>query len=539
MAFLTLNGVTTKILAANASAVPVEIGKSDRLLGGEAYREVRATKRSWRVRARVLQEADAIPLMRMLIGRGHGFTFDTNADSVGGITPSGTPIYSTHTGTAAVSPSTSSASPVLNYKGSVLGAGAYIPASKFGAGAIAVEKGTTNLLSSNVASGTDTSGNTTGFTAVDGAALTSVTTAAWQGARSLQVVTSGTVNGVRGGVQTSPVSASASTEYVGSVYIRTSTSTTVRCWLRDEVNGIDGPVLTITTTAGTWYRATDLTLGTGGGSPTVSLHVEEGTADSAITINADGWQIETGSYSTSWVNGTRAAGALSYPPGLLGVARDLTINAWVTAPDIFALSPYPTLVLLEGDSGYSGLADPRVHVTFGAAAFNAEFTTRAGDGPGTSDTIASASNSVPLNAWTMITAVLRTNPRAGQAKKELWINGVQAATSSPSAVPDFSAATPQAFYVGNNAGAALWDYGHIDDLLVLPAAASASQIAAWYGAGVSQATLPRLAMGGDLLRTGETINVKASLDDVRMVAAVLGSTFEANLREFDFTIEEV
>ncbi len=180
-----------------------------------------------------------------------------------------------------------------------------------------------NILTKNQATTGDALGDTTGFTAVDSATLQSLYFDSESNApdfpgRVVWVDPSSTVNGTRGGVQTDAVSASATTAYVGSVYVRKSGagSTSVRVYLRDEVNGIDGTATTATVTGTAWSRV-EATLTTGAGSPTISMYVLEETADGGVAFNIRQAQIETGSTATVWFSGTVRTGSVTVHKGLM------------------------------------------------------------------------------------------------------------------------------------------------------------------------------------------------------------------------------
>jgi len=518
MSFLTLNGLAVEVRDAGDSVYePIEVGLDyTRGLSGRPWHTARAVKNKWKFETVPMVEANAVALVRMLLGQGHTFPFDTDLLSSGGLSPT-TSVYELIKGIAA------DLQPITN-------------AVKFGAniagGALAVEAAATNMLSSNVATGTDTSANTTGFTAIDLATIATSTAAFFQGARSLSVISTLTTNGTLAGVKTNAVAASAATHYVGSVYVRAAVGSpslgfAVRAYLNDEVNAIAGPVSTITLTAN-WQRIPDLTLTTGAGSPTISLYVTENVDASNITFYCDGFQLETGDVSTQWVNGTRAgAGLLKYSTGLVSGLTDLTINTWIKLP-VQATTRY--LVHVLGNDLGSAV---RNTLRFSSASSLINFTTN-GNVPSSSNII--SSGALNRNQWYMVTAVLRRNPRSGQPAKELWVDGVLVASSLLTThLPDLSTATGVSvgsFFTAANP----WHGGAIDDLMLLPYAVSSVQIASWAASGIPQ-TLPRLIAAGDFLAGVPSILVRAVPKTVAYIPHASGSTFVENSGRVEFELE--
>lgn len=517
MAFLTLNGVTAKIV--QATMMPRELGDSGRLASGAYRKEVRSSKRSWRLQLRPVTPDDGVGLIRILLGRGHGFPFDANTQSAGGLAALGSPIATLHSALAA------DGLAVLNE-------------AKRGNGSIAVDAAATNLLTTNQAT---VETDLTGFSAVDGAALTRVTTNKWQATACVQVTTSAVVNAVRGGVAVLGTAPSTSV-YTVSAYVMATSAITVQVIGRNNTLGTDGTPTVVALTPNVWQRISAQTPSVTAGDA-VSLRVMENTIDSGVTFFVDGLMQQVGTVLNSWVDGSRAAPSLSYPPGVLAGSGDFTINAWIMPPPTAGTQP---IVIIEAASGYTGFVSSALARLQFDPTQTVLFYTRAADWTGTLDGITGGAASCPAGSWAMVTAVFRQNPRAGQARKELWINGVMVASSTPvagfsfPAVPDFKTYAPTAVYIGNNNGAEPFDGGLIDDVQILPFAASGTLIAAWFASTSSLATYPKLVMAGDLLRTSvETVDVKGTVDSVKYLSAFSGSTFYNNMRDVSCVLEEV
>lgn len=507
MPFIAFNSIAAKVV--KATQTYTQLGESSRGFAGKARREVRATKRSWELHLRAMRPDEGYGLVQTLLGRGHGFPFDN------------TSMYSSG---AVVPLVNSNVAQLLASDG-----GAIFCAKQFGA--IAIDGGCTNLLSSNVATGTDTSATTTGFSAVDSAAISTSTTYSWQGSRVLKVIADSAVNAIRSGAKTDAIAVSNLTAYAGSVWVKAASAVSVRAYLRDETNAIDGTAVTVALAASTWTRIDNLLVTTGAAGSTLSLYVLEETADSGITFYCDGFQIETGSYSSAWVDGTRAASSLTYSPGLVTSFVDLTVNAWMTmpSPDVqrtwltMASAMTGALLRLDTDGG----AGPNVNLRF--------VTT--GRHPTASDVV--SIGSISRRVLHMVTVVLRKNPRSGQANKELWVDGVLVASSSVAAEDFPNLANVTALEIGARTGGTFgWTSGTIEELSLLPYAAGPTEILGWYGETSPQTKQSQLIMTGDLLRAGESIAVTARVSSVEHIYASDGNTYR-QMREITCTVEEV
>jgi hypothetical protein len=142
------------------------------------------------------------------------------------------------------------------------------------------------------------------------------------------VVTSATVNSVKGGVYAN-ITATASKTYSGSVYVKGTG--TVEVYLRDNTGATESSRTSVTLSATTWKRVTVNDFSVGGGSPDLWLAVVEATADSNITFYCDGWQVEQNGISN--LRGKISLlgdGLLS--PGMLPLGMSEFFSRWVTLP---------------------------------------------------------------------------------------------------------------------------------------------------------------------------------------------------------------
>lgn len=528
MPFVKLDGVTIRVRDDGSKLKTEEIGTSGRVVGGSYQRTARVFKRAWFLKTTALEAQDAQRVSEFLRARGQAFRF-VDANSEGGLAPvAGVYTLRGISGGGGTSPT-----PILNE-------------SKFG-GAVAVDLSTTNLFSDNVASGTDTLSNTTGFASVDGATLLSDTIRYISGARSLSIETATGVNGVRGGVSTSPIAALAATVYTASFYLMNRPGTSpqpLRAYLSDIANGITGSIVTVTPLDEIWSRVV-CQITTGALATTLALYVLEDVADQGARFLLDNLQLEARTHATSWVlpSTPRAGGVLRYSAGALRhfpIDGAFTALAWVRRPDL--------AVGIVGDPGTRAIFDIRQTVanppetvnslrvkTLGNGSDALQFQTKPGQRPSIGDVISGGSMSDPL-AWYHVVVVVRPHPKTGEHKKELWLDGVLVAFSDPTQ-PLPSAAYATEFSIGGDQvpDSRPWSGGEIADLAFLPFDASPSMIASFYASGLPQARAPRHLLEGSMLEPEDSCEVAATVDSERY-QTYAGAP---NARAITFDLEEV
>ena len=186
-----------------------------------------------------------------------------------------------------------------------------------GKSGILIEEGTTNLLTANQSTGTDTLGDTTGFAIVHGSETISSTTEQYfQGTKSLKCVCPGTYS--TEGWKTTNITVSASTSYTASAWVRVNAGVSFMFGVTD-VN--DKATQNTYTGTGTWqYVSVSQTTD----SDTV-LVVRSYTVTSpqACTMYADMIGLEAKAYPTSWVLGgtTRNAETLTIPSSVVNLSQ--------------------------------------------------------------------------------------------------------------------------------------------------------------------------------------------------------------------------
>lgn len=519
MPFIKVNGITISVADGKSRLRREPIGGAfSRADDGTARLTRKKLARNWDLETIPLAATEAYPLAGLLWGLGNLWTF--NADEYSDGKAQGPAVAKVATlRTAESAPSH-------------VAPGTWVANPKFGAGCFAVEEGRTNILSENVRTGTDSGGTTAGWTAIDAATLTSDATQFWQGAKSLKVVTNG-AGGVRGGVKTDAVSAAASTAYAASVYLKASSgSPLVRVYLRDEVNGTSGTTRTATLSTTTWTRV-EVTHTTGGGSPTLSLYVEEDTIDAALTFFGDGWQIEAGAFSTSWIAGSgatiaRAAGSLVYQPQDLQKLTDLTIIAWTrgspgTADDVDQIlaSVYPQNAWASGGPYISIFTEQAT----GSLLYQSN--------PASPSTV---TKTTPWDgAWHQIAMTVR---QKGGYRVAGFYDGALVAANTPASTPLFSTVDLGIGCVRASGTTSRFFNGLLDDVVVLPFAVPDAWISTWYTAGAYAAAPPDVQISGDIVSGAETVNCLGELDEEPFVQFSSAGAWQNSGMRLPFMLHE-
>lgn len=506
MAFLRVNGWAIPLIDGSPEEEHVLGGDFGRSFSGSPLSDEHFDKRVWAGRTPPVTELVAQAIKGAVRGLGHVWAFDSDLYSSKGLGPGAT--------VGALRPSVAAdGKPVVNSLG--------IAESKYGVASLAIEAATTNILAQNQRNGAE-DGTTTGFAVVAGGAISSQTTQAYQGLRSLRVVTSASGDGA----ETTAVAASAATAYVGSVHVYVAANRSVNLLLIDDVGTIATAGFNLV--GGKWNRIS-VTGSTDGAATNIKVRLTDAFAGGA-TFYLDGFQIETGTVATSWADNARAAGDLSYSPSWLAGAVDVTMNVWARMP---TANPAAHLYLAALDSGVAAADNCFLYRPSGTAVVR--FST-AGS---TSDDLSSAA--VWNGTWHMITAVLRRNPETGEVTKRLFVDGASVATSSPAAtaLPDF--AEFARFDVGHSGGFGRigTDGSLVDDVMVVPYAAPSELVAAWYAMGKAMSPLSRVYVDGDAMPDDPlTVLAEGKAQVSKYVAARSGGAFRSNLRMVDVELWE-
>jgi hypothetical protein len=460
-AFLKINGWEVPVAVDKGTAAPLELGTHDRSTDETLSIHRGADKLGVDFTTSWIPPETARALVALLRGRGDHWSFDPDDTDSQAYSGKGIELAGTHVDHGEF---------VNVFAGHTVG----VP--RFGSGCVEVSKATTNLFTSaNVRTGTDTASDISDFTANGGATLTSSSSAAWQGSRSLKVASAASAGS---GAQAAQA-CSASTAYCGSVYLKAFSGTpTVRVYLKETTGGsATGTAVSVTLSTSAWTRVS-CTITTGAGVSALALVVDT-PSSTAVTFYADGWQLQTGGFATGWVDGSRAASAFSAQLGDMRASDDLTIMFWTigsatdgvawlvgSSTDYLALKQSSAVVV--GEVGRTG----NVPITyFGGYSFDGD-------------------------DWHHVAVVMRRQPQAGSYNLELYIDGAQ---YSPATATLPSLGANPLLYVGTDAGGANPWNGMFDDLVVLPYGLDADQIAGVYGLARSFPDLPKLAVSGLLV----------------------------------------
>jgi len=523
VAFLSLNGWA--IPTVEFSRNTLRVGDRGRVHGGEWMAYDRYTKREWTARTSPMPADDANALAHMLRGLGHHWSFDdetlTSSNSYN-IDAGGT--YSVMVGTAA------DGAEVVN--GAANGKG------------IQVDPASVNVLSANQAS---VETDTTGFTAIDGAALTQDATHYWTGTKSLKVVTSGAVNSIAGGVETDGITTGIAYYCLASAYVKATAaiSVTIDMYDADAVQAAGGSVYSLE--AGKWHR---IRVGPWLRAATTDLRVRvtESVADSNVTFYVDGLQLETLSTATiDWPHTAWMAGGTSRAsPDVIAFddatffdqfTQDFTINLFASVPSTTFTSQTMDLLFAQDSPAWNETLRMRVQTGVLYAGYRS-----GGSGVSTLQRALGTDwddggSAVTGGTIKMCTIVRRTKPLADGYKMALYFDGVLAQGRSNTG-PD--ATQFDSFWLGNNGqigGGGQQHGGIIDELTMCPYPWSANMIAA-VAANSKFGPIPKLTATGDFLDTGSSLDVFAAEISINHEPAVQSNAWDNASRSVSFKLIE-
>lgn len=504
MPYLTLNGITIPVVRCEETrSTP---GTVSRVHSGTCNVSRRLNKREWKCLTPPVRGSQAATIKGLIRGLGNCWRFDdqtlydakghcldlagSDFDTVADLT--------TATGNVVEEEVVSG---VIQY-----GRGTLSPSVEARRYSASVPNATTNELDS--ATRKIQSGSASSFTAVDSATVSVVDTKSWAGGGyALKVVTSGSVNSVKGGVYNSTAASIGSGNYaVGSIYLLSdealAADRTLEIYLYDITNAASSTVVTIELEQSKWTRVHIPAYKPGSGAFTCRLYIKEATEDSGLTFYADGLQIEekaTETGSSAWYDGIRAtAGVISSDAlGFLGGAGDCTIFAWCSNPPIATADSDRYLFCMRATaSGNNPLVRLRRLASNGYVRMDVI------DENGTETTV---TGSVDFNSgdshhagqMIMLAGVVRRAPGSGESNVELYAAG--------SLVDSANATMPDLSEIAGTNGEGGWGcyppnlypwVGTIDDLTVLPYAMDAVSIAALATRG-RFSSLPEYLAEGD------------------------------------------
>lgn len=544
MVFLRINGWTVPVADGSVRYNPVDIGEDTRAFDGTLLTDRRARKREWQAETNQLTEIVAKAIEGSVAGLGD--VIPGNWANVYNSTED----FFTAKGVARTT-STSGTSGAHRFGIAADGASVVDSAgnteSKFGNASMGFEAGNGafhNILSGNstadnIRTATDELGTTSGFAAFGTASLASENLGfRVRGARSLKV----TPTGVGAGFMTSGVTASASTDYAGSVYIRTASDQSITVSLRNQAGTLVGSAQTLACIAGQWHRF-EVAGNTPGGTTSISIRATNGS--SGVVFYADALQIEANTHATTWANpGRDASPAACRYINLHKGATDITVMTWVKLPSATHTSDQQLVQLTMSGSGlenYAFLLRPS-----GTSTLRLE--TREPDGM----TMPNLDYAATWDGdWHHVAFVLRQDPETGEAKRTIYFDGAAVASDNPSGdLPRWDidqpnrAAADNTFrdethtFLGGFAASNNLEFGLLDDVAVFPWAMPAAQIAAIYNLGAALPQLPRCFVDGDIAPDPtNSIECRGSVT-ASYVVAQLGGAQRSNNRKVGFSLRE-
>jgi len=523
--FLTINGWNLPVADGSLKRKPDLPAKITRAASGKALAHQVARKLRIDGTAQLSDPETGAAIEGLLSGAGHRWGFNLVSGALEiyssrGLYAYGSPIsYNRPAAGADLLTSTDSYSTSSN-----------IVPPKLGDACLWTGPALANLLTANCGDGTDTSSATTGFTARVGAGtsvLSSSTAAKWRGSRSLLATVSAHVGS---GWECQYATGVASTQYVGAVYLLAASGTPqVDVWVRDETAGADGTKVRVTLSTTVWRRVEAAHTTSGAGGPHVVKLIVETAGTGGEDFYAD--ELLLGASATphagAWTAGgsTRTATNLLYRLNDLSPTDDFTIMAWVRTN------------LLSG--GLSGLG--QVLFQIGDSTTNCvSIAGQLGDDAVTTqiDGVAGAHEDFGIlgdldGAWTHIALVVRRI----DGSITTFQDGVATGAAATGSLPAFTA--PNLAIGSDLAGAHIFE-GMIDEVVFVPWAMSAEQIAAWYTREFSD--LPRLDVAGNVI-AGTAVEMEMLSDGEAItdeyVQASDDGTWSSRFRRVTFGLREV
>ena len=516
---LQINGWSVPVAAPSATRGEESIGGVERTVNGRLSRTRSALLDTYEGMI-ALGDGELARAFRALVqGRGHRLDCENTTYTSKGLAPTGSAVFRS-SGAVVDTGGTSRTDP------------------KFGSYCLALEAAVKNWLTQNVRTGTDSGTNTTGFeasvagAASAGATLTSSTTTAWQGSRSLKTVTTAVANQ---GFRTTVINP-AGANVCGSVYLKADSGTPqVKVFLYDNTAAAAGTKTTVTLSSTAWQRVEVVATGTSGHN--WCLCVEQ-VAAGITTFYADGLQLEASTFAGTWVGSsagstqTQAAANLSYSLREMKTRDDFTLMCWARQP-IQAGGATSRLFTLGTEN--DGI---RCYVTGPGAAGAAVYLEARVAGATTGQ--AFLQDAFDDGAWHHVACVVRRDPQTGSYGLEVYYDGVCPfdGNANVSATMPATGNAPT-LYLGTTAsGTSPWG-GLVDELVVLPWSPTLAQVAAWSTRVFSD--LPELLVCGSHLgtATGDETAFLGEVTGHSVTMGQIGGVWRADAATVGFRLREV
>jgi hypothetical protein len=501
MAFMTLNGISVPVADGGIEETQPDLSPGTRAFDGTYRTRRKRPKRAWTVNTRRMATRDASILESTVLGHGDVFRFDGTVYSVGGLRPRIT------------------TTPKVAFLPSVAADGFPAPLLATFGQSVAVRAATTNLLASNQRN--LEAGTTVGFTAIDAAALASENTLFYESLRSLRVQTSAAVNGINGGVKTNGVAATAATTHAGSFYAFSVSGTTIRARLFNVTTATAGAYVTQVLAANTWTRVIDCVLAGVAVGNSLELQIEENTADAGIIFFLDALQIESGTQSSHWVDGTATTDSLQVNLGTtLGAYDSLTVSFWATGKQLSGSRDLFTI-----DDSVGTFQNYMQVSAFGADSISV----LAWDSTGLQYT-ATVAGIFTTFATRHVALVYQSKPTGGAARLSLYVAGVLVASDVTLGAFDLSLMSRLNF--GSNSRFSR------DDFALLPYAMTAAEVAAIAASTTPIKAGPALELAGDCIPEASVL-CYGDLGPSKYATGVFSGAYDNAAREVTFTLQEI
>lgn len=507
MAFLSLNGVTVPVESGSFGKKSNVVGDTVRpFSGGRLGVNQISIKDAWKGSAKVQTQANNAALRGLLLGQGDHWAL-TGSPFTSGLGQEEVP---TTVAPMEIAVAAGGGDPVFNAK-------------KF-TQAVRVAQATTNLADSR-----DLDSVSVGLT---GASAGNDAVNFINGAASRKIIFNATGSTSRV-IFTAYSSPSTTTDYTASIYIRGDGSTDILRLFLQENTGPSGPDRFVTLKDGVWQHVENIKITTSGALARLDLVIEELSIDSLAVFEMDGFQVEAKEYSTTFLDSAspRAAGKLEFSARILAQAQaGITVAYWTRGPN------------LAQDTGSSnsqflaGTAAAYLEIFNGSGVDELNLVTQGTVSPNTQITQAGLWD----GDWHHVAAVIRYDPKNGEAQRELYFDGVSVASDSPGIdeLPTRGIVNTGEINIGNGAllGATEGN-APMEDLIVLPYAASDSMVEGFAAYTRAQTDFPLLLAEGDF-DSRLTVDVMGEPLGATFTEGSIDASFRSNSATLAFELNE-
>lgn len=477
MAFVRLNGWQIAVARNTPRKSHDVVGGSTRTYGGRRMTQRTADKLRLSLRTTLLRQEEAEALRQLMLGKGDVWGFDDGD------------FYS---GYERGAPDTDGAT-LMQYAAAD-GAPVVTDARWPGAG-VQVDP-----PSSNESGVGDTEGDAANWTVVNDAAASDVAAHAWVGDGCVRIdLTAPASIGVRAKITRQLTSGGLTGEtYVASCYLKALADCAIRTRLRDGTNAIDGNTVSLSLVADEWVRVENLkvTVGALTGANLI-LELEETVIDTGAIFVVDGIQLEKRVSTTAWMGAgeSRTAGVPEYDATFMQKAKQgFTVACWTRGANPETGASCWIFTLKEGATVIAGARTS-------SGGEEVIFTT-IGQAVGAHVQTATGVWDADRSDWHHVAFVFRRRNSAGLPGKEIWRDGVLVASLGVDEDQIPRVEDIESLFIGENPSDTQFWSAPIDDLQVLPYAASPGQILGWQSMTQAMPELPDIAVEGDVLPGG-------------------------------------